>query len=156
MLFWHTPVIVASISTQEHGYLSFCKHALKKPSCWGWTHCCVLISINAWLSACALVCVGMSSHLFQCVCACAWFTRGLYAACICVSVFWSALILRWTLLVSLDKQLPSFSLSSSELRTHAASSTRPDWSTTWTHQHTHTHTHKEKKTLVVTGPKSWA
>lgn len=50
-----------------------------------------------------------------------------------VSVCCSFWILSWTLLASLDKQLPPLCESSSEPRTRAASLTSPDWSSTWKH-----------------------
>lgn len=71
---------------------------------------------------------------------CAWYRARLYAASMCVSSVWSSLILTWTLSASLGEPLPPFSVGSSELRAHLASSVRPDQATTYTHTRAHTKT----------------
>lgn len=83
------------------------------------------------LTAC--VCVFLVSP-FMCACV-SVFSSQQGSICICASMLCRALILSWTLLASCDKQLPPFSLNSTELRTHTVSPTRPDCSTTWTDTH---------------------
>lgn len=83
------------------------------PQCWGGGSCVDDWRLCAW--GCALPPVNGPVTLM-------WVS-------VCCS-FW---ILSWTLLSSLDKQLPPFCESSSEPRTRAASLTSPDWSSTWKH-----------------------
>lgn len=80
----------------------------------GWTHCCV----DNW---------------HPCVWGCALSPVNGPVTLMRVSVCCSFSILIWTLSASLDKQLPLFCERSSELRTRAASLTRPDWVSTWKH-----------------------